>query len=244
MPAAWRRPFTMLQTRSVAKPEQNLHEYEKAHRPEIHLTCGLFVSFRFSVLRFFAPEPQSAAAGCFAVLGRCSRLRCTAALLLWLWFGFRLLRWHGRRRCFRYGLWLLRWHRCSRRFRHRLGGRKRPRSRRCIRNGLRRLGSAAVRCRLSLWPLPASVFSHAEQLPHDLIIAPGILAALQIIGQFVHHASAISCRFPCRLQRGICRTEQVLRQRAVGVHRLLLFLPATWQKQSPKSAWPDRSSPV
>ena len=119
----------MLQTRSAAKPEQNLHEYKKAHRPEIHLTCGLFVSFRFSVLRFFAPETQSAAAGCFAVLGRCSRLRCTTALLLWLWFGFRLgpgeqtglglrfglrlygfrlLHRYGCRRCFRYGLWLLR----------------------------------------------------------------------------------------------------------------------------------------
>ena len=76
------------------------------------------------------------------MLGRCSRLRCTTALLLWLWFGFRLgpgeqtglglrfglrlygfrlLHRYGRRRCFRYGLWLLRWHGRRRRFRHRLG---------------------------------------------------------------------------------------------------------------------------
>ena len=100
----------------------------KAHRPEIHLTCGLFVSFRFSVLRFFAPEPQSAAAGCFAVLGRCNRLRCTAALLLWLWFGFRLgpgertgLRLRFRLRL--YGFRLLHRYGRSRSFRHRLGGR-------------------------------------------------------------------------------------------------------------------------
>ena len=43
-------------TRSVAKPEQNLHESEKAHRPEFHLTCGLFVSFSVLSASVFCPK--------------------------------------------------------------------------------------------------------------------------------------------------------------------------------------------
>ena len=44
-------------TRSPVEPEYDkLHEYEKAHRPEIHLTCGLFVSFSVLSASVFCPR--------------------------------------------------------------------------------------------------------------------------------------------------------------------------------------------
>lgn len=48
MPAAWRRPFTMLQTRSAAKPEQELHEYCKS--PQAGIPSDLWAFCLFSVL--------------------------------------------------------------------------------------------------------------------------------------------------------------------------------------------------
>ena len=48
MPAVWRRPFTMLLTRSVAKPEQNLHEYCKS--PQAGIPSDLWAFCLFSVL--------------------------------------------------------------------------------------------------------------------------------------------------------------------------------------------------
>ena len=48
MPAVWRRPFTMPPTRSVAKPEQNLHEYCKS--PQAGIPSDLWAFCLFSVL--------------------------------------------------------------------------------------------------------------------------------------------------------------------------------------------------
>lgn len=43
-------------TRSPVEPEHKLHESEKAHRPEFHPTCGLFVSFSVLSASVFCPR--------------------------------------------------------------------------------------------------------------------------------------------------------------------------------------------
>ena len=68
MPAAWRRPFTMLQTRSAAKPEQNLHEYCKS--PQAGNPSDLWAFCLFSVL--------SASVFCPRAPVRCGWMPCRA----------------------------------------------------------------------------------------------------------------------------------------------------------------------
>ncbi len=182
----------------------------KAHRPEFHLTCGLFWSFRFSVLRFFAPETQSTAAGCFAVLWAMQSASvhgCASSLALvrvparsrgadrpWTplrarlygfsasppargaggasgtVFGFSAGTGAG-------GVSGTGW-----------GAGAAPEAGGA--SGMDCGGWAALLSaagfRSGRFQLPSFPM---RTLPHDLIIAPGILAALQIIGQLVHHAS-------------------------------------------------------
>lgn len=68
MPAAWRRPFTMLQTRSAAKPEHKLHEYCKS--PQAGNPSDLWAFCLFSVL--------SASVFCPRAPVRCGWMLCRA----------------------------------------------------------------------------------------------------------------------------------------------------------------------
>lgn len=68
MPAVWRRPFTMPQTRSAAKPEQNLHEYCKS--PQAGIPSDLWAFCLFSVL--------SASVFCPRAPVRCGWMLCRA----------------------------------------------------------------------------------------------------------------------------------------------------------------------
>lgn len=68
MPAVWRRPFTMLPTRSAAKPEENLHKYCKS--PQAGIPSDLWAFCLFSVL--------SASVFCPRAPVRCGWMPCRA----------------------------------------------------------------------------------------------------------------------------------------------------------------------